>query len=569
MKKITIGTDFSGVGAFNQSLKRLGVPFEEVFACDMDKYARQTFCLNNGTEKDVELSKSKEHCKMCDDLLKYAGLKVPKAGSDEYLKYIEYGEALRAKSNELAKQYSFYYAFDVYAREIPADPLTIYVPTPPCQAFSLAGKRLGKEDRRGILFFNSLEFIDKNRPRYFMFENVKGLLSHDKDKNQKDIPGQENHGKTFREWKNFLGGKSVNGKETIFPYEDAVPYHIYYKVLNAKHYGVPQNRERIFIIGIRDDEDNNFHFPKPFPLKKRLKDVLESNVDEKYFLSQQMIDGFMRHAERHAERQNGFSFSPSDIEREARSITTNSGSRNTDNYIKEGFINQDTQASAVHNTDGVSQTLVAGPHGYANGYVLQQEDEINIAAIRGRGDKNTGIVQTLEIGDSETCNSLTTVEKDNVLLIKSNTEKGFEELTENDTLNYSNSNSKTRRGRVGKGIAQTLDTSCNQGVIVSGQLTEGMYAKTHEQSGRVYSEEGISPALHTMGGGGQHTKVETGYKIRRLTPLECFKLMDFNFGLSGINDFVWDVSDSQAYKQAGNSVPVNLFVKLVERLNFE
>lgn len=444
-RKITIGSDFSGVGAFNQSLKRLGVPFEEVFACDMDKFARQTFCLNNGTEKDVELSKSKEHCKMCDDLLKYAGLKVPKAGSDEYLKYIEYGEALRAKSNELAKQYSFYYAFDVYAREIPADPLDCYVPTPPCQAFSLSGKGLGKEDRRGILFFNSLEFIEKNRPRYFMFENVKGLLSNDRDKNQKIIPGQANYGKTFREWTNFLGGKSVNGKETIFPYEDAVPYHIYFKVLNAKEYEIPQNRERVFIIGIRDDADNNFHFPKTFPLKKRLKHVLEKNVDEKYFLSDQIVEYYLRNTKNNKENGNGFSFKPKTGDDIANAITTKSGSRMDDNYI----------------------------------------------------------------------------------------------VVDND------------------------------GVVVLGYLTGGMWDKTHEQSRQVYSEDGISPAIHTMGGGGQHIKIKDGTRVRKLTPLECFRLMDFNFGLSGINDFVWDCSDSQAYKQAGNSVPVNLFVKLVERLNFE
>mgnify|MGYP000994388130 CR=1 FL=1 len=470
---IKVGSDFSGVGAFNQALIRLGIKYEEVFACDMDKYARQTFILNYGEPK--------------------------------------------------------YYPENVYDREIPYESLDIYMTSPPCQSFSLAGKRKGEDSKNGVLFYNSHEFIKKNNPRYFIFENVKGLLSDDS-------------GKTFQKWIDYLGGKSVNGNPVIFPHEESVPYHVYYQVMNAKHYGVPQNRERIIIIGIRDDSDNDFSFPKPFPLEKRLKDVLESEVDEKYFLSQDMIDGF---------------------------IKTNSNLTDSDDYIKEGFINQETQSSKVHGIAGVSPTMSAGTHGYINGYIIQEDDEINIAAIRGREDENSAIVQRLEVGDSETCNSLTTVQKDNVLLIKSNTEKGFEELTENDTLNYSNSNSKTRRGRVGKGIAQTLDTSCNQGVIVSGQLTEGMYAKTHEQSGRVYSEEGISPALHTMGGGGQHTKVETGYKIRRLTPLECFKLMDFNFGLSGINDFVWDVSDSQAYKQAGNSVPVNLFVKLVERLNFE
>jgi DNA (cytosine-5)-methyltransferase 1 len=74
----------------------------------------------------------------------------------------------------------------------------------------------------------------------------------------------------------MLGGKSVNGVPVIFPYEDSVPYHLYWKVLNAKEYGVPQNRERVFLIGIRDDQDNTFRFPIEEHLNKRLKDVLES-----------------------------------------------------------------------------------------------------------------------------------------------------------------------------------------------------------------------------------------------------------------------------------------------------
>ena len=118
----------------------------------------------------------------------------------------------------------------------------------------MAGKREGS-----VLFYNSHEFITKNKQRYFIFENVKGLLSHEK-------------GRTFQIWLDMLGGKSVNGNPVIFPREDSTPYHIYHQVLNAKHYGVPQNRERVFIVGIRDDADNIFQFPKPFHLAKKLKD---------------------------------------------------------------------------------------------------------------------------------------------------------------------------------------------------------------------------------------------------------------------------------------------------------
>ena len=104
-----------------------------------------------------------------------------------------------------------------------------------------------------------------------------------------------------------------------------------------------------------------------------------------------------------------------------------------------------------------------------------------------------------------------------VLKIASNTKKGYETATAEDSINFSVPNSETRRGRVGKGVAQTLDTACNQGVI-------------------------------------------NKHRIRRLTPLECFRLMDFN------EDFKWNVSDSQAYKQAGNSICVGVLVRLIEKL---
>jgi DNA (cytosine-5)-methyltransferase 1 len=329
-KTIKVGSDFSGVGAFDQALLRLGINYETVFACDMDKYARITYIHN-------------------------------------------FGEPA-------------YYPQNVYDREIPAESLDIYMTSPPCQAFSLAGKRLGKDDKRGILFFNSHEFINKNKPRFFIFENVKGLLSDDGDK-------------TFQEWVNLLGGKSVNGLPILFPYEDSVPYHIYWKVLNAKEHGVPQNRERVFIIGIRDDQDNNFRFPAEEHLTKKLTDVLENDVSEKYYLTEKILNDIM-----------------------------------FDNYK-----------------------------------------------------------------------------------VKSATKCGYEIVSEGDSINFSFPNSKTRKGRVGKQVAQTLDTACNQAIYTN--------------------------------------------RIRRLTPRECFRLMDFPDSF----DFSC-VSDTQAYKQAGNSIVVRVLEKIIKNL---
>lgn len=400
---IAVGSDFSGVGAFDQALRRLGIDYKTIFACDMDKYARETYIAN-------------------------------------------YGEPM-------------YYPLNVYDREIPKDPLDIYMTSPPCQAFSLAGKRKGEDDKRGVLFYNSHEFIQKNKPSYFIFENVKGLLSDAK-------------GRTFQIWLDMLGGKSVNGNPVIFPREDATPYHIYYQVLNAKHYGVPQNRERVFIIGIRDDSNNTFTWPKPFHLVKRLKDVLEENVNEKYYLSKKMIDGLVKSSEKHKEKGTGFQWKPKQKYDIANCLRANAALCKTDNTIKIVYINQDTQASTVFSENGTSPTLSAGTHGYAQGYVK----------------------------------------------VKSATKQGFEIATENDSINLSNLSSETRRGRVGKEVAQTLDTACNQAVMIGG--------------------------------------------IRRLTPRECFRLMDFP------DDFIIDkVSNTQAYKQAGNSIVVNVLAEIINKLN--
>jgi DNA (cytosine-5)-methyltransferase 1 len=403
---IKVGSDFSGVGAFNQALRRLGVEYQEIFACDMDKYARQTFIHNYGEPK--------------------------------------------------------YYPTNVYDREIPSESLDIYMTSPPCQAFSLAGKRLGKDDKRGILFFNSLEFIQVNKPRYFIFENVKGLLSDD-------------GGKTFSEWVNLLGGKSVNALAVLFPYEDSVPYHLYWKVLNAKDHGVPQNRERVFLIGIRDDSDNTFRFPIEEHLTKRLKDVLEEYVNNKYFISDKKIEYLLR--------------------TEGTTFEINS------NILKQDLPNE-------------SRTIQSGYF---------------------KGNRDTQFVK-----------------------IKSNTLKGYEEATEGDSINFSVPNSETRRGRVGKGVAQTLDTGCQQGVIQLNQSKESGGQQPYQQN-RIFDTNGISPAILANLRGDRNHNIND-YRIRRLTPRECFRLMDFP------DTFTWPVSDSQAYKQAGNSIVVNVLYKILKNL---
>jgi DNA (cytosine-5)-methyltransferase 1 len=407
----TVGSDFSGVGAFNQALKRLGIEYNEIFACDMDKYARQTFIHNYGEPK--------------------------------------------------------YYPTNVYEREIPTESLDIYMTSPPCQAFSLAGKRLGKNDKRGILFFNSLEFIKKNQPRFFIFENVKGLLSDD-------------GGRTFSEWVNFLGGKSVNGSPVLFPYADAVDYHLYWKILNAKHHGVPQNRERVFLIGIRDDKDNNFSFPAEEHLTKRLKDVLESEVDEKYFLSEKMVNYIFTRSDNF----NNGKINYKDENDYASTITKSSSSIDiSDNILKVKVGDYRKDEGFRWRKDGNSPAIMA---------MMRDTWKENFTG------QNPPIIQTLY------------------------NDKRLNETIEKNTLL--------------EGEIKMLDTY-NQTI--------------HDEC----------PTLKARHAQNNDRKLWDGYQIRRLTPRECFRLMDFP------DTFTWPVSDSQAYKQAGNSIVVNVLYKILKNLN--
>lgn len=154
----------------------------------------------------------------------------------------------------------------------------------PCQAFSIAGKRGGFEDTRGTLFFDVAEIIKKHKPKAFFLENVKGLKNHDKGKTLSTI---------LNVLRNDLG------------YYVPAP-----EILNAKNFGVPQNRERIFIVGFRGDLNiNKFDYPKSTNTDKKIEDIIEENeVSVKYYLSETYIETLRRHKARHASKGNGFGY---------------------------------------------------------------------------------------------------------------------------------------------------------------------------------------------------------------------------------------------------------------------
>lgn len=152
----------------------------------------------------------------------------------------------------------------------------------PCQAFSLAGHKKGFEDARGTLFFDVARIIRRHKPKVVFCENVKNLVNHDR-------------GRTFKVIKNILGN---------------LGYKVFYQVLNSKNFGVPQNRERIYIVAFRKDiAPENFAFPEKTDDTKVIKDIIEEEeVSPKYYLSTAYLRSLRRHKERHASKGNGFGY---------------------------------------------------------------------------------------------------------------------------------------------------------------------------------------------------------------------------------------------------------------------
>lgn len=199
-----IGTLFSGIGSPEQGAKRVyGDKLELVFACEWDKYARESFKANYEIED------------------KHFHIDINDMDGTQY-----------------------------------KDKVDIIVGGSPCQDFSLAGLRAGVDGNKGILIYQYIRIIQEVNPPIFVYENVKGMLS---DK----------------------GGKTI--KEFVEAFRE-IGYFCHYEVLNTKDYGVPQNRERIFLVGFKDKEHYyRFAFADKIPLEKRLKDILEDDVDEKYY----------------------------------------------------------------------------------------------------------------------------------------------------------------------------------------------------------------------------------------------------------------------------------------------
>lgn len=516
---IKVNELFSGIGAFRKALENLEIPHEIVGISEIDKYAIKSYeAIYGETRNYGDISEI--------DKLDYADL--------------------------------WTYGF-------------------PCQDISVAGKGAGiikGETRSGLLYEVERLLLESQKsdelPKYLIMENVKNLVS------KKFIAD-------FERWLEFL--KNLG-------------YTNHWQVLNAKDYGIPQNRERVFCISLLEDEE--FIFPEKQPLKLRLKDLLEDEVDEKFYLSQEQVDKI---------RFSTFNSEKTRIQEKDYCDTLLARDWKDPKCVQIGQYDTPTRRNSnryrVYDDEGISPTI-----------------------------------QTYQGGNLQPN-----------IKIKNGTKRGFLEAVDGDDIDLAFPASKQRRGRVQRQIASTLDTSPNKGVAIysptvcigstqkNAAVTDGTYSPTltgsmgaggghvpmidTEPLGTLYAHNSrafgngymndlsktlkaenhdtcvvlktVNPTTspRVVGGIGEKTSnngkqyfyqnriydagvatavatsfqpnyLDNAFRVRKLTPKECWGLMGFDDKSFKKAERV--CSNTQLYKQAGNSIVVNVLEKILGNL---
>jgi len=367
---INLATMFSGIGAVEFALRRLKLKTNIIFASDNDKFVKESYFSNYNIDEESWYN----------DVCNIDGKKY-------------------------------------------RNTIDLLVGGSPCQSFSMVGKRRGLKDTRGTLFYEFARVVQESQPKVFIYENVKGLINHDK-------------GNTF---------------ETIKATFDELGYKYFYKVLNAKDYGMAQHRERIFVVGFRD-KTMDFTFPKAITLEHTMQDFLEDYIDSKYYL-----------------KEKGVKFVTSSKNRKKRYTQIN------------GDIAICQKANQQFNWHG---DFI---------YESQQNQEFDEFIF--------------DVNEVEEKYYLSEKVKNYVL---SSGTKGFKTSTDTD-------------------------------LEVARPLLQSMH-KMHRAGVDNY-------VTHNKG------------RIRKLTPKECLRLMGFADGFKQI------VSDTQMYRQAGNSIVVDVLIAILKEMD--
>lgn len=547
---------FAGIGACSKALINLGIEHEIVDAVEIDKYAVQSFNAVHGTGFEPQ------------DITKWD-------------------------------------------KDIEAD---LIMHGSPCQDFSVAGLNKGGDKGSGTrssLMYETLRIVEKIKPKYVIWENVKNLLS-------------KKHHHNFDAYLEAM---------------EKLGYHSSYQVLNAKDYGVPQNRERVFTVSIRNDLDVDFKFPEPQELTIRLKDVLEPQVDERYYLSDEQT----KRLKMTTYNTGSEKVRVQNADGEARTLCARdykdpkcvrvAGNLNHYNYDKMNRV-YDTDGSAptvdtmegggrqpkvvapdnplkgkteygwhfeqqVYGKDGIARTVKAGG---GSGNIPKVLEPI-IVASRGRNPENPSdrsaghkLEQRLEPNTQGITNTITSVAKDNYVaeptplqrkVCNEAIAKGLVEP--NDAIEYTYSNARLKE--IGGGFIKKQNMKdnnvmstlkCNpQQIGICVDAPSGVAIRTANKQGYDMATDGDGvdlsyPQSKTKRGRVGHGVSKTlmgadcmgtvdNYRIRKLTPKECWRLMSFDD-----SDFdkakASGVSDSQLYKQAGNSIVVKVLEGVLRNL---
>lgn len=482
---------FGGIGACSKALERIGVDYEIADYVEIDKYAVKSFNAIHGTNFEPQ--------------------DVTKWDKDMQVDLIMHGS--------------------------------------PCQDFSVAGKNAGGDKNSGTrssLMYETLRIVEKLKPKYVIWENVKNLLS-------------KKHRHNFDAYIDAMAELGYVSK---------------YQILNAKDYGVPQNRERVFTISCRHDGDSQimgsflaqFNFPEPMPLEHRLKDILEDSVDERYYLSDEQVSRIKLSSFNQACRR----IQESDISQTlcARDYKDPKCVRVGGLYDKEGSRHQ---AGSIYDPNGVCATLSTMQGG---------NQEPIIVASRGRGENNE---QQLEPNFTGATNTLTSVQKDNLVAEPAALRAVRNEFAKRIRKDYESGKVKARRSDMKQleprkdGITNTLTSVQKDNYVAEpepikiktanikgydeasdGDAIDLQYPESKTRRGRV--GHGVSKTLMTS----DQMAVVNGYRIRKLTPLECWRLMGFDDAdyakAAQVN------SNTQLYKQAGNSIVVNVLEGILKNL---
>ena len=475
---------FGGIGACSNALKRLNIPFEIVDYVEIDKYAVKSFNAIYGTNFEPQDIKN-------------------------------------------------------WNKNINVD---LIMHGSPCQDFSLAGKQAGGDEGSGTrssLMYETLRIVEKLKPKYVIWENVKNILS-------------KKHRHNFDDYLSKM---------------EQLGYKNYYQVLNAKDYEIPQNRERVFTISILGNE--SFNFPPKQELKLKLKDMLENKVDEKYYLSNDIIKNYIEKTENDTnvcgtllmDKWQDSMKRIYDVNKYAPTINTYQGGNLEPKIAIQKVDIPQTVKVRKYPVD--IQKLVE---------VLRKQKELTCWTNKKLANKLNLPLTKVEhwfrtdnsfaIPDTEYWYKLkemlniTTSEFDKPIMIFEEREGVYE---------------KSNRYYYENGISPTITgASADEKIIVNNKRLNSLIEKTNFEEGKplnldLYNQttnENISQCLTEPNHNSQ--RLFDGLRIRKLTPKECWRLMGF-----GDEDFekARQVnSDTQLYKQAGNSICVNVLVEIFKNL---